>query len=150
MQESRLSPLHMKVIVAAHILADRHGALADVGRLLAVMSAIAPGRPEIVAAQARNLMFAKNYADARSLLASTEAEHPKNAVIKSMLAMCMYIQKDGLWEAYAEEALALPRDAIAHGIVESIVKVSGTALRGLNPPQTHDAELPFSYFGLAC
>jgi hypothetical protein len=150
MQESRLSALQMKVIVAAHVLADQHGALADVGRLLAVMAAVAPGRPEIIAAQARNLMFAKNYGDARNLLARAEAEHAGNAVIKSMLAMCMYIQKDGLWQAYAEEALALPRDAIAHGIVESIVKVSGTTLHGLNPAATQETTQPFSYMGLAC
>lgn len=148
--QHRLAPQQTKVIIVAQLLADRYGALADTAQILALIAAIAPGRPEIVAAQARNLMFAKNYAEARTLLARAEAAHPANPVIKAMLAMCMYIQQDGLWQAYAEEALAQPDNVIARGIVEAIVKVSGRNLDGLAPKAVeHDAS-PYVFMGLAC
>lgn len=149
MQHS-LPPQQMKVLIVMQLLADRYGANADTAQILALIAALAPGRPEIVAAQARNLMFAKNYAEARTLLASAEATHPRNPVIKAMLAMCMYIQRDGLWEAYAEEALAQPEDATARGIVEAIAKVSGHTLIGLAPKaETVDAS-PYAFLGMAC
>jgi len=153
MQESALSAPQMKIVVAAHVLADKYGVLADTARILAVMAAAAPGRPEIVAAQARNLMFAKSYTEARDLLERTVAAHPANAVIKAMLALCMYIQQDSLWEAYAEDTLALPHDAIARGIVETLAKTSGQSLRGLEPAQeaaTPAANEHYGFVGLAC
>ncbi len=145
-----LPPQQLKVIIVAQLLADRYGALADTAQMLALMAAVAPGRPEIVAAQARNLMFAKNYADARTLLARAEAAHPGNPVIKAMLAMCMYIQQDGLWEAYAEEALAQPDNTIARGIVEAIAKVSGRSLNGLAAKAAGHEASPYVFMGLAC
>lgn len=148
--QHRLPPQQTKVIIVAQLLADRYGALADTAQILALIAAIAPDRPEIVAAQARNLMFAKNYAEARTLLTRAEAAHSTNPVIKAMLAMCMYIQQDGLWQAYAEEALAQPDNVIARGIVEAIVKVSGRSLDGLAPKAVeHDAS-PYVFMGLAC
>jgi len=148
--QHRLPPLQTKVLIVMQLLADRYGANADTAQILALIAALAPGRPEIVAAQARNLMFAKNYAEARTLLARAEATHPRNPVIKAMLAMCMYIQRDGLWEAYAEEALAQPEDATARGIVEAIAKVSGHTLSGLAPKaETVDAS-PYAFLGMAC
>jgi thioredoxin-like negative regulator of GroEL len=149
MQHS-LPPQQTKVIIVAQLLADRYGANADTAQILALIAAIAPDRPEIVAAQARNLMFAKNYAEARTLLARAEATHPRNPVIKAMLAMCMYIQRDGLWEAYAEEALAQPEDAIARGIVEAIAKVSGRSLSGLAPRAEAIDASPYAFLGMAC
>jgi thioredoxin-like negative regulator of GroEL len=150
MQQHRLPPEQFKVIIVAQLLADRYGALADTAQMLALMAAVAPDRPEITAAQARNLMFAKNYADARALLAGAEQAHPRNSVIKAMLAMCMYIQQDGLWESYAEEALAQPDNAIARGIVEAIAKVSGRNIAGLEPKAAAQDAAPYAFMGLAC
>jgi thioredoxin-like negative regulator of GroEL len=150
MQNTALSAAQMNIVVAAHILSDKFGALADTGRILAVMAAAVPGRAEIVAAQARNLMIAKNYPEARDLLTRTEAAVPANAVIKSLLALCMYIQNDSLWEAYAEEALALPRDAVAHGIIDTLSKTSGKTLRGQSAAQAVPVADHFSFVGLAC
>jgi len=148
--QHRLPPQQTKVLIVAQLLADRYGANADTAQILALIAAIAPDRPEIVAAQARNLMFAKNYTEARTLLSRAESSHPTNPVIKAMLAMCMYIQRDGLWEAYAEEALAQPEDAIARGIVEAIAKVSGHNLSGLAPkPEAVDTS-PYAFLGMAC
>jgi len=140
----------MKVIIVTQLLADRYGTNADTAQILALIAALAPGRPEIVAAQARNLMLAKNYTEARALLSRAEASHPTNPVIKAMLAMCMYIQRDGLWEAYAEEALAQPEDAIARGIVEAIAKVSGCSLSGLAPKAEAVDTPPYAFLGMAC
>jgi thioredoxin-like negative regulator of GroEL len=148
--QHRLPPQQTKIVIVAQLLADRYGALADTAQILALIAAIAPDRPEIVAAQARNLMFAKNYAEARALLARAEAAHPANPVIKAMLAMCMYIQQDGLWQAYAEEALAQPDNVIARGIVEAIVKVSGRTLAGLASKAAEHDSSPYAFLGLAC
>jgi thioredoxin-like negative regulator of GroEL len=148
--QHRLPPQQTKVIIVAQLLADRYGALADTAQILALIAAIAPHRPEIVAAQARNLMFAKNYAEARALLIRAEAAHPSNPVIKAMLAMCMYIQQDGLWEAYAEEALSQADNAIARGILEAIVKVSGRNLSGLAPKAVERDASSYVFLGLAC
>jgi thioredoxin-like negative regulator of GroEL len=148
--QHRLPPQQTKIVIVTQLLADRYGALADTAQILALIAAIAPDRPEIVAAQARNLMFAKNYAEARALLARAEAAHPANPVIKAMLAMCMYIQQDGLWQAYAEEALAHPDNVIARGIVEAIVKVSGRSLVGLVPKSGEHDPSPYIFQGLAC
>lgn len=150
-QHHGLPPAQMKIIVAAHVLSDKYGAHADTGRILAVMAASVPDRPEIIAAQGRNLLIAKQYVEARELLERGEAANPRNAVLKSLLALCMYIQNDSLWEAFAEEALALPKDAIALGIIETLTKVSGRALRGLGEGvEPAPAVDHYAFVGLAC
>ncbi|MGN6525062.1 MAG: HrpB1 family type III secretion system apparatus protein [Burkholderiaceae bacterium] len=150
MQNNALSVAQMRIIVAAHVLSDKFGVQADTGRILAVMAASVPDRPEIIAAQARNLLIARQYPEARDLLTEAEAKHPRNAVIKALLAMCMFVQKDSLWEAYAEEALALPRDAVALGIVEMLSRTSGRALRGLEARAEPSTPHHYAFVGLAC
>ena len=150
MKESGLSAARMKVILAAHLLAEHFGAVADTGRILAVIAAAVPNRPEIVAAQARNLMLAAQYAEARELLQRTEAQHPANAAIKAMLALCLFAQTDPLWEAYAEEALALPRDVIAHSIIETLATRSGKSMPGLQAEAEPSSPSPMAYVGLHC
>ena len=84
MQNTALPAAQMKIVVAAHVLSDKYGTHADTARLLAVMAACVPDSPAIVAAQARNLLIARQYTEARDLLARTEAAHPRNAVIKAV------------------------------------------------------------------
>lgn len=150
MQNTALPAAQMKIVVAAHVLSDKYGTHADTARLLAVMAACVPDSPAIVAAQARNLLIARQYTEARDLLARTEAAHPRNAVIKALLALCMFIQNDGLWEAFAEEALALPRDAIALGIIETLSKTSGRTLRGMDTAAQAPMTDHYAFVGLAC
>ncbi|CAM4007381.1 HrpB1 family type III secretion system apparatus protein [Bordetella muralis] len=123
----------MRVIAAIHLLSDKYGATDDTAKILAVMAAAAPDRPEIAVAQARNMLVSRDYAEARSLLDRVETKNPDNAMIKAMLALCMYIQQDGMWETCAEEALALPdSNAISRGIIDTLAKRSGQPLRGLS------------------
>ena len=139
------------IIRAMNSLAASCGSADDVGRILAYMAELFPNRPEIVAAQVRILLLQKNYSDAREMLAKAEDANPSSAVVKAMTAICLYIQADPLWEAYAQEALSLPPNAVSTALIESLVKSSGKSLgaprAGAGAVQpVHD----YSFVGLAC
>jgi len=140
----------IKIIVAMQRLSDQYGDRVDCGRLLDVMAAAAPGRPEIAAAQALNLIKLKSYAEARSMLEQVERQHPRNTVIKALLAMCLYMQGDGLWVNYAEESFQLPADAVARSLAEGLAKRAGVILHVPDTPaEPFDNSYPL-VGGLAC
>ena len=139
------------VMRATNSLAASYGAPDDVGRILAYLSEVFPNRPEIVAAQVRVLLMQKNYSDARAMLSKSEEANPRSPVIKAMTAICLYIQGDPLWEAYVQETLALPPNAVSTAVVASLMKASGKAFNA--PAAGAAAEQPahdYSFVGLAC
>lgn len=152
MANTALSQERLRIIAALHLLSDKYGTLEDTARILSVMAAVAPDRPEIAVAQARNLLYSKNYAEARLLLNRAEEKHPRNPVVKAMLALCMYIQQDSLWETYAEDTLGMPdNNAISRGIIEALAKSSGQTLRGMPTEADAAPQQPYQpAMGLVC
>ena len=139
------------IIRAMNSLAASCGSADDVGRILAYMAELFPSRPEVVAAQVRILLLQKNYSDARAMLAKAEEANPASAVIKAMTAICLYIQADPLWEAYAQDALALPSNVVSTALIESLVKSSGKALGAPRADAgAAQAGHDYSFVGLAC
>lgn len=149
MPASKLPDWQIDVFSAVYALAAQYGSAPDVACILRVMSALRPDLPLIAAAQARVLLHRGEATAARSLLERTDARHPTNATVKAMLSLCLYVQQDGLWEAYAEEALALPPDPAARGIIEALASAANKQLQGL----ASDAMVPTPLIlmsGLAC
>ena len=142
----------LAVIRSMNGLATSFGSPEDAGILLAYMAAAFPNRPEVTVAQVRLLLLRDNHSEARSMLADAERSHPTNSVIKAMTALCLYMQSDPLWQAYAEEAAALPPTPITKALVERLAKASGKAIGSAAPggepaPATMDYQM---FQGLAC
>ena len=129
MSATKLPKWQTDLFAAVYALATDVAPRADVAAVLRLMSAAHPNLPQLAAAEARILIHAGDVAGARALLERAERSHPSNAVIKAMLAFCLFVQQDGLWLAYAEEALALPPDAAARGIIEAVESASGQRVR---------------------
>jgi len=129
MPAPKLPKWQTDLFAAVYSLATDVAPRADVAAVLRLMAAVHPNLPQLVAAEARLLIHAGDLSGARALLDRGEAAHPSNAVIKAMLSFCLFVQQDGLWEAYAEEALALPHDAAARGIIDALEAASGQQVR---------------------
>ncbi|WP_162249218.1 MULTISPECIES: HrpB1 family type III secretion system apparatus protein [unclassified Rhizobacter] len=132
MSAPKLPKWQTDLFAAVYTLATDIAPRADVAAVLKLMSAVHPNLPQLAAAEARILIHAGDLNGARSVLERTERAHPSNAVIKAMLSFCLYVQQDGLWEAYAEEALALPHDAAARGIIQAVEASSNKKIRVLS------------------
>lgn len=155
MPARKLPKWQTDLFAAVYSLATEIAPRADVAAVLKLMSAAHPNLPQLAAAEARILIHAGDFTGARSLLERAERSHPANAVIKAMLAFSLFVQQDGLWEAYAEEALALPSDAAARGIVDALEGASGKQIRRPAAGASNDAwpGNPLSMvppMGLAC
>jgi thioredoxin-like negative regulator of GroEL len=151
MPARKLPKWQTDLFAAVYSIASEIAPRNDVATVLKLMSAVHPNLPQLAAAEARILIHAGDFSSARSLLERTEHKHPGNAVIKAMLSFTLFLQKDGLWETYAEEAIALPADAAARGIVDALEAATGKQIRKASN-DAHGAG-PVSMFppmGLAC
>lgn len=154
MSNLKLPKWQIKIIVEMYSLANKYGTVSDVTCLVEAMSRACPGIAEVTAAHARILMCQRDYVGARDLLMKSHDLHPANAVLKALLAFCLFNLRDSVWEAYAEDALGLPHDEIAHAIIRTISELSNKQLRGsaemcaTSPSATADFTIPMS--GLAC
>jgi predicted Zn-dependent protease len=85
--------------------------------LLPVLGLLRHTHPDLhglLVAEAQLHLRAKRYKDARHLLEDGDVRYPGIAEIKATLAMTLFMQRDALWEAYANEARALqPEDGVS-------------------------------------
>jgi len=132
MPAPRLPRAQVDILASVFALGSEIGCHGDIGAVLKPLAAMAPDSPRIVAAEARMLVQENDLPGARALLEAAEARHPSSAVLKAMLAFCLFLQRDGLWETYAEEAMALPEDPVARGIVTAVATGANKSL-GLEP-----------------
>jgi len=147
----KLPKWQIKIIVEMYSLANKHGTVGDVACLVDMMARACPGIPEVIAAQARIMMCQRDYISARDLLMASESQHPANAVIKALLSFCLFNLRDSVWEAYAEDTLALPHDDIAQAIIETIASLSNKQLRGSRTASAAASEsFVMPMMGLAC
>lgn len=151
MSTLKLPKWQIKIIVEMYSLANKHGTVGDVACLVDMMARACPGIPEVIAAQARIMMCQRDYISARDLLMASESRHPTNAVIKALLSFCLFNLRESVWEAYAEDTLALPHDDIAQTIIETIAALSNTQLRGSrSAPAAASESFVVPIMGLAC
>ena len=151
MSTLKLPKWQIKIIVEMYSLANKHGTVGDVACLVDLMARACPGIPEVIAAQARIIMCQRDYLGARELLVRSEAQYPDNAVIKALLAFCLFNLRDSVWESYAEDTLALPHDEIAQAIIETIAALSNKQLRSSRSAATSTSEsFVMPMMGLAC
>ncbi|MCX2865597.1 HrpB1 family type III secretion system apparatus protein [Paucibacter sp. PLA-PC-4] len=104
--------------------------------LLELMAQLRPGQPEIAAMRAWVMLQQGDSAGARTTLERIDHEHPGHAIIKALLAYCLHVQRDSLWQAYVHETLALPLDSASTEILKVIAAASGTAFHGLEEAAT--------------
>lgn len=101
--------------------------LAADDQTLQVLRAIRRLRPQLhqlALVEAQQLVEARDLAGARLLLEDLDARQPDNAMVKAMMAMVLQQQRDGLWQAFAQDARALPPDPRAQVIIDSLDRIS--------------------------
>lgn len=124
------------------------GATTDVKYVLDVMGLVYPHLPQIVAAQADIALRMGNFNEARRILEEANERMPDVPILKAMMAFCLMAQDDGLWQVYAREAMALPADPAAHGIVMALGAVKNI---DFGPPDASSSgPTDHSVVGMAC
>lgn len=113
-------------------VASEVNAVSERSVLLQLLSQLRPDQPQIAAAQAWVMLQQGDAAGARATLDQIDHRQPDLPIIKALLAYCLYVQRDGLWEAYAREALALPRNEAAIEVIRVIAAASKVHLEGLD------------------
>ena len=122
-----------------------------IDQLLRLMAELYPAVAEVSIAQALQMIKARDFLNARTLLEKTETAHPRNAQVKALMAWTLYMQRERSWEAYAEEALALPPDRTATVLVEMMARITNMPIQGPRDAvaePSRDPDMPFT--GLAC
>jgi hypothetical protein len=124
----RLSKWHADMLAAAYSLGKDLGQHADAALLLKLLAAAKPGLLEVALAQSIELLEVRDIAGARALLEKAYAAHPANALVNALLAWCLFMQRDGLWEIYVKESQALPAYSSSAALIEALGKASGRQL----------------------
>lgn len=94
---------------------------------LQVLRAIRRLRPQLhqlALVEAQQLVETRDLAGARLLLEELDARQPDHAMVKAMMAMVLQQQRDGLWQAFAQDARTLPPDPRAQAILESLDRIA--------------------------
>jgi Bacterial type III secretion protein (HrpB1_HrpK) len=113
-----------------HLLADvfelgcTHGCRHETVTVLKLLKQVRPDVSPLALIEAWNLIEMRQFAAARELLDAAESEHPADPMTKAVLVMCLYLQGDSLWQAYASDVRRLPGNDEAVAMVAAIEEVA--------------------------
>lgn len=126
-------------------------AVAERGILLELMALLQPDQPQIAAAQAWVRLQQGDLSGARAMLEQADEKHPGSPTIKSLLAYCLFVQGDGLWQHYVRETVALPDNATALEVVKVVAAAAKVSFEGLDDAaHAPAATATMPMMGLAC
>lgn len=94
---------------------------------LAVLRAIRrlrPDSPKLAVVEAQQLVESGDLQSARLLLDHADQHSPDTPIVKAMLALVLQQQRNGLWQAYAQEARNLLPDEKALSILECLDRIA--------------------------
>lgn len=127
---------------------------------LAVLRAIRrlrPDSPKLAVVEAQQMIERGDLQSARLLLDDADQRSPNTPIVKAMLALVLQQQRNGLWQAYAQEARNLPPDDKVSSILDCLDRISCGEPFEQAIVEEADAEaatmMPFSashYIGVAC
>lgn len=123
MTHHQLPKGQLQILANVFVLGIDFGVPEDSHAVLKVLRHAKPDMPGLAASEARFRIHEGDMHGARALLETADAAHSGTPIIKAMLALCLYLQRDGLWQAYAEETRALG-DKNATSIVDSLDAIS--------------------------
>ena len=126
MKSSDLPPQLISLLADAFELGCAHGCREDTVTVLRLLKQVRPDVSPLALVEAWNLIEMGRFASARELLDIAEAENPTDAMTKAILVMCLYLQGDSLWEAYASAVRQMPDNDEAVNVVAAIEEVASS------------------------
>lgn len=124
MNSPELPPQLMSMLADIFELGCTNGCHSDTVAMLKLLKQMRPDVLPLVLVEAWNLIEMRQLASARELLDAAEAAHPADPMTKALLAMCLYLQGDSLWQAYATEVHHLANNAEAVAMIVAIEEVA--------------------------
>jgi len=101
--------------------------LEDDEQTLTVLRAIRrlrPNSPKLVVVEAQQLIECNDLQGARRLLDEADERIPNTPLVKAMLALVLQQQRNGLWQAYAQDARNLQPDDKALSILDYLDRIA--------------------------
>jgi type III secretion protein HrpB1 len=92
--------------------------------VLRAIRRLRPNSPALAVVEAQQLLQNGDLQGARQMLDEADRGCPATAVIKAMLALVLQQQRNGLWQAYAQEAWELQPDAMARSILDYLDRIA--------------------------
>jgi thioredoxin-like negative regulator of GroEL len=120
MNTQSISPAALDLLIEAFMTGNENGRTDET---LVVLRAVRLFRPEaidLVVPEAWQLIGKRHMPAARQLLESADAEAPGRPAIKALLATCLFLSGDGLWQAYLSEARALDPDKDVMAMINAL------------------------------
>ncbi|AEG94091.1 HrpB1 family type III secretion system apparatus protein [Ramlibacter tataouinensis] len=92
--------------------------------VLRAIRRLRPHAPTLAVVEAQQLVENGDLQGARLLLEEADACSPGTPVVKAMFALVLQQQRNGLWQAYAQEARNLPPDPKALSILDYLDRIA--------------------------
>jgi len=125
--------------------------------VLRAIRRLRPNSPKLAVVEAQQLIECGDLQGARRLLDEADERSPDTPIVKAMLALVLQQQRNGLWQAYAQEARNLAPDDKAVSILDYLDRIArGDPFEEIEPEEAEAepaATMPFvmsRYMGMAC
>jgi type III secretion protein HrpB1 len=125
--------------------------------VLRAIRRLRPHSPKLAVVEAQQLVSNGDLQGARQLLDEADGRSPNTPIVKAMLALVLQQQRNGLWQAYAQEARSLMPDDKALSILDCLDRIArGDPFKeseAEQPKLETEATSPFlmsRYMGVAC
>jgi len=92
--------------------------------VLRLIRKLRPHSPKLAVVEAQQLIEGNDLQGARQLLEEADERSPDTPIVKAMLALVLQQQRDGLWDAYAQEARKLLPDDRTLSILDSLDRMA--------------------------
>jgi predicted Zn-dependent protease len=124
MKSSELPPQLISLLADAFQLGSTHGCREETVAVLKLLRHVRPDASPLTLIEAWSLIEMGRLSAARELLEAAEATNPGDPMTKAILVMCLYLQGETLWQAYAGEVHQMADNEEALAVVTAIEEIA--------------------------
>jgi thioredoxin-like negative regulator of GroEL len=135
MSTIELNPQLVNMFVDVFLLGNQVKAHEDTTTIVRLIKLARPNEYNLAVVEGWQLIGAKDYVAARQLLEEADSAKPDTPMFKALLAFCLMLQGESMWQSYAREVSELPPHEDALAVVRVLEELTESVPSNVSPRQ---------------
>jgi thioredoxin-like negative regulator of GroEL len=135
MSTLELNPKLVNMFIDIFLLGNQVQSHTDTGTIVRLIKQARPNEYNLAVIEGWQLIGAKDYVAARQLLEDADSANPEKPMFKALLAFCLMLQGESMWQSYAREVSELPPDEDALAVVRVLEELADSVPGSVSPQQ---------------
>jgi hypothetical protein len=135
MSELKIDTKLVNMFIDLFLLGNQQKAHEDTTTIVRLIKLARPSEYNLAVIEGWQLIGSKDYVGARQLLEEADMSNPGTPMFKALLAFCLMLQGESVWQSYALEVNNLPPHEDALAVVRALEELSDNLPSFASPQQ---------------